>query len=751
MRTLSGDGAEASFETAWQASLQAPSGKSGKSLPLTGKTLPLHSQYQLDSVPDGLTSFSASSASLDSQIGLFAQTSQNLPVDSKPLLATPLHADTTTLQQFLSVEDLSRAIIATSTPATAVAETVRSAVAPTQKLLDESASAAGRAAPLIDSVAFSRPLNTRSPDNDQANLTSPTSHGITVANHAGKSDTPFDANREPKSTLVGADKLASLPIENPIRRNYSSDDVQHDGILIEPASITNSGATLQSQRSAVEEVTVHGAFGQQVGPIPPNASLNSDGRATNSAPVLADAAVPDQSDASLRQALNAIRNLQSAAPNDTQLSGSESVSNGLFREAPKTVLSGESAVSLENRQAGNPALKLSEAGVVEGRPLASPAMPSGIPSHASVVDRDHQAGLADPQRALPLDTSAKVPNIESRLLLADSAIQGISTNVSDRLFRVSRLDGSSTAVTEELAEKADRLAQQPIVRKPDSLAPATVRGPFGNSQPVNPLGLSLVQLNNTQASADSLPAIPNATAGQSAIDLSDDQRIPSDRPSSGPIAASLNGRGEIEVMIGRADGQDQNAVMGERKTAQILSTNQDSPLLVRDLGGLRAPVTDLSGRVQTAGGLPTSPLAASAPQLPEQIGERVVIAAAGQLGKAEIRLTPQGMGSIQIDIQYTDDGASVQLQAVNAQARELLEAGLPRLREMLDNAGIRLNDAAVSQGGADQRGNESGKSADGERAHAGRSPTSSADGPVTESDIEQKPKARQNSVIDTYV
>ncbi len=66
--------------------------------------------------------------------------------------------------------------------------------------------------------------------------------------------------------------------------------------------------------------------------------------------------------------------------------------------------------------------------------------------------------------------------------------------------------------------------------------------------------------------------------------------------------------------------------------------------------------------------------------------------------RAELQLHPAELGSIDVQITSENDQTSVVFVAANRGARELLEAELPRLRELFSQAGVELSQAEVSTG-----------------------------------------------------
>jgi len=76
------------------------------------------------------------------------------------------------------------------------------------------------------------------------------------------------------------------------------------------------------------------------------------------------------------------------------------------------------------------------------------------------------------------------------------------------------------------------------------------------------------------------------------------------------------------------------------------------------------------------------------PEWADGIGERVVWLTQNDLNNAQIRLNPAHLGPIDVQVNVTDDRASVSLVAQHATTREALESAAPRLREMLSAQGF---------------------------------------------------------------
>lgn len=82
-----------------------------------------------------------------------------------------------------------------------------------------------------------------------------------------------------------------------------------------------------------------------------------------------------------------------------------------------------------------------------------------------------------------------------------------------------------------------------------------------------------------------------------------------------------------------------------------------------------------------------------------QIGDRVLLMASNKLQSAEIRLTPAELGPLRVQVALDDAAANVTFHAQHAVTREAIEQALPRLRELLADNGLTLNQASISEQG----------------------------------------------------
>ncbi|PKO64077.1 MAG: flagellar hook-length control protein FliK, partial [Betaproteobacteria bacterium HGW-Betaproteobacteria-17] len=80
----------------------------------------------------------------------------------------------------------------------------------------------------------------------------------------------------------------------------------------------------------------------------------------------------------------------------------------------------------------------------------------------------------------------------------------------------------------------------------------------------------------------------------------------------------------------------------------------------------------------------------------QALGEKVVWMAAGAQQTATLTLNPPNMGPLQIVLNLDNDQATASFFSAQPDVRQALEAAFPRLKEMMNEAGIQLGQATVS-------------------------------------------------------
>ena len=133
----------------------------------------------------------------------------------------------------------------------------------------------------------------------------------------------------------------------------------------------------------------------------------------------------------------------------------------------------------------------------------------------------------------------------------------------------------------------------------------------------------------------------------------------------------------------------------------------------------------------------------------QQFAERVGWVIQAKVPRAQVRLHPEHMGPIEMAIEVDEQMARVQFNAAHPLTRDAIEQSLPRLKEMLEQQGLSLEQADVSSF-SDRSGAESAE-ADAEDALVGNTRSDSADREDTDGEQPITPVRAKRGLIDTYV
>jgi flagellar hook-length control protein FliK len=131
------------------------------------------------------------------------------------------------------------------------------------------------------------------------------------------------------------------------------------------------------------------------------------------------------------------------------------------------------------------------------------------------------------------------------------------------------------------------------------------------------------------------------------------------------------------------------------------------------------------------------------------LAQRVVWMVAGSEQSASLTLNPPDLGPLQVVLNVSNSTANATFVAAQPEVRQALEAAMPKLRDMLGEAGIQLGQTTVSSGGTQQ--NQNGAQPEPAR-HAGSAADTRIDGVDTQI---RMPRGRTvssgNGLVDTFV
>ncbi|MEO6169382.1 MAG: flagellar hook-length control protein FliK [Lysobacter sp.] len=125
----------------------------------------------------------------------------------------------------------------------------------------------------------------------------------------------------------------------------------------------------------------------------------------------------------------------------------------------------------------------------------------------------------------------------------------------------------------------------------------------------------------------------------------------------------------------------------------------------------------------------------------DSFGTRIGWMADQRIGHAQIRVSPDHVGPIDVRLQLEGNRVNVEFVSTNADVRQTLEASVVRLRELLDQQGLQLTHANVGSG-------QSGTSGKHTPAHAAGA-SGSNDSPYDAADVPE-PTVMRRGLVDEY-
>ena len=226
-----------------------------------------------------------------------------------------------------------------------------------------------------------------------------------------------------------------------------------------------------------------------------------------------------------------------------------------------------------------------------------------------------------------------------------------------------------------------------------SLSLVQTLGDSTSASSVNPMAAPI-------ARSAGLPVLPFTNAQRMAADLDVNKlRLAASTLSDSsaqlkPIEAIMAHNNQV---ISQALGQELSVALDEA-TARA---KDDSSLSINSLfsatnsisaGAMERPVV----------ALPAINYAMRQAQWETALGQRLMYVINQQVSQAQIQLNPAHLGPIRLMINFDrDQTVQIQMLAQHSQTKDAMEQALPRLRDMLNEAGIKFDQLQVSQDSAD--------------------------------------------------
>lgn len=187
-----------------------------------------------------------------------------------------------------------------------------------------------------------------------------------------------------------------------------------------------------------------------------------------------------------------------------------------------------------------------------------------------------------------------------------------------------------------------------------------------------------------------------------------------------PILKKANSSATDSRMAGAIRHADQldSASRGAEKQAESSAISQLTSATVDktpEMQGIPTTAAALQhtalNTAQAVGNQPADRLTprVGTPAWDQALGQKVVWMVTGDQQSASLTLNPPDLGPLQVVLNVSNAQANATFIAAQPEVRQALEAAMPKLREMLGDAGIQLGQAMVSTGTPNQHNSGSGE------------------------------------------
>lgn len=314
-----------------------------------------------------------------------------------------------------------------------------------------------------------------------------------------------------------------------------------------------------------------------------------------------------------------------------------------------------------------------------------PIAPSAPPAAASQAGPASQDAAADVpfSRVLSGEMAQRQAGTTDSGEPADPVRGKSAKGTTDEPTARQALDAATADSQTGLPDAMLALAQSPDLMKP---APAIPDTPTNDATASTPADLPLQFV------------IPAGSPNPAGIETPPDTSRPAG--SVRPDMPSAGARLVAQAQAAQRDAGEQPQATAQ--TAQSLRTAEASPPVVERLPDFMTAMASAQTTQITAAA--AAPLQASERLSPavgssawsQALGDRVVWMATGGQQSASLTLNPPDLGPMQVVVNVSNDQATASFFAAQPEVRQALEAALPRLREMMQDAGIQLGQATVS-------------------------------------------------------
>ena len=365
--------------------------------------------------------------------------------------------------------------------------------------------------------------------------------------------------------------------------------------------------------------------------------------------------------------------------------------------SPLAISSGDPAPAVEELASDAEHTGRERSATTSGRDLAPGADSLALPTSGTQPSVDPvgstNTSVARPINQPPPDLQALSGDPASQQQLSDSTLAGNATGAAvDVAHDVATVGTADTAGTQHLA-RADVTEVAPIVggrvdggregflvrRQGEQRTLESVRSPDLPAQSLDASGSLRSGRLGSQHPLDTLGPIESAPIRQvSRVGL------------DGAVVGSIDSRAE------------HSSTVGLTPSPSSITSSPEASTLAATQPGRQPETAGLTSLTQDNRQLTASNQLA--------IERSIQVAISRGLDRASVELEPADLGRVDISIVRTGDDVQVSFKVSQPQARELIESSLARLRDSLDEAGLKLSESSVRDTASNSRDRSGGGS-----------------------------------------
>ena len=174
-------------------------------------------------------------------------------------------------------------------------------------------------------------------------------------------------------------------------------------------------------------------------------------------------------------------------------------------------------------------------------------------------------------------------------------------------------------------------------------------------------------------------------AGGAAIAAADGQALPPDKPTRSSEMPVVQTSSEVDLLKAELSA---STPISPSTQGRIDTSATPASIGAPFVQSLRQAEARINAAIET-------PL--RSPAFAAELSDKVVWLASKQGQFAELSLNPPQMGALEVRLTLSGSDASAQFYSSNPVVREVIDGALPRLRELMAQAGINLGEAEVRQ------------------------------------------------------